>query len=209
MVSTRSQDVAFIVLMAGPGIPGDSTLILQSAAMRRSLGVSEEATERERALYRRLYTLIPAGDSAAVLAVGRELVRIQIAALPEEQRRALGDPDSLGEAVLRPLLTPWMRFFIGYDPRPALRRLRCPVLAINGGKDLQVLPGENLAAIESALREGGTRDVTVKELPGLNHLFQTCRLCTVMEYPQLEETMAPAALEEISGWILARFSAKR
>jgi len=83
------------------------------------------------------------------------------------------------------------------------------VLAINGSKDLQVLPKENLAAIETALRAGGVQDITVKELPGLNHLFQTCTTCTIAEYPQLEETMAPAALEEMSSWILARTTAKR
>ena len=140
---------------------------------------------------------------------GQALVRMQIAALSDAQREAIGDPDSVGVAVVRQLNSPWMRFFIGYDPRPALEKLRCPVLAINGEKDLQVLPKENLAAIRTALAAAGNRSATVKELPGLNHLFQTCQLCTVAEYGQLEETMAPVALEEMSRWILALMPATR
>ncbi len=209
IVATRSKDIAFIVMMAGPGIPGDSTLMLQSAAMRRSIGMSEESIAREMTISRRLYDRLKAGDSLGVEGAGRELVRLQVAALPGEQRRALGDPDSAGVAAVRQLYSPWMRYFVAYDPRPTLRRVRSPVLAINGSKDLQVLPKENLAAIEAAFRAGGLRDFTVKELPGLNHMFQTCRTCTFSEYAQLEETMAPSALDEISGWILARTTATR
>ena len=84
-----------------------------------------------------------------------------------------------------------------------------PVLAINGGRDLQVLPKENLAGIESALKAGGLEDATVKELPGLNHLFQTCKLCTIGEYMQLDETMSPVALDEMTRWIRAHTTAKR
>lgn len=209
IVATRSTDVSFIVLLAGPGIPGDSTLMLQSAAMRRSIGVSEESIAREMTVNRRLYDRLRAGDSLGIVNAGRELVRLQVAGLTEDQRRTIGDPDSIGVAAIRQLTGPWMRFFVGYDPRPTLRRVRCPVLAINGGRDLQVLPKENLAAIEAAFKAGGVPHYSVKELPGLNHMFQTCRTCTIAEYAQLEETMAPAALDEVSGWILARTAAAR
>ena len=209
LVAARARDVAFIVLMAGPGIPGDSTLILQTAALRRSIGVSEESIAREIPLHRRIYSLLRQGDSAGVVRASRELVEIQLQGLPEERRRAMGDPDSVAVAAVRRFLSPWMRFFLAYDPRPALQRIRCPVLAINGEKDLQVLPKENLAAIESALRAGGNRAATVKELPGLNHLFQTCKTCSVAEYSQLEETVAPVALELMSQWIRTHANAKR
>lgn len=209
LTAARAKDLAFVVLMAGPGIPGDSTLILQSAALRRSLGVTEESIAREIVVHRRIYALLRQGDSAGVERSTRDLVRIQLEGLPEEQRRAMGDPDSVAAGAIRRFFSPWMRFFITHDPRPGLQKIRCPVLAINGEKDLQVMPKENLAAIEAALRAGGNRAATVKELPGLNHLFQACRLCTVAEYSQLEETMAPAALEEISQWIRAHAIARR
>jgi fermentation-respiration switch protein FrsA (DUF1100 family) len=79
-----------------------------------------------------------------------------------------------------------------------------PVLALNGSKDIQVTPRENLAGIEKALKAGGNRDFKVLELPGLNHLFQTCTACTVGEYGQLAETFAPSALTIVSDWIRAK-----
>jgi hypothetical protein len=207
MVAVRTPAVAFMVLMAGPGVPGDSVLMLQTVAIRRSMGAEPSAAEQ--VVSRRLYDRIRAADSLGALRGARELVRLQLEAVPAEQRAALGDPDSTAIGVLRRLYTPWMRFFIAFDPRPTLHRVKCPVLAINGERDIQVLPKENLAAIDAAFAAGGLRDHTVKQLPGLNHLFQACRLCTFTEYAQLEETMSPAALEEISDWILSRTAAGR
>ena len=97
---------------------------------------------------------------------------------------------------------PWMLFFIKYDPAPALQKVKCPVLAINGGKDLQVSAKENLSAIEKALKAGGNKKITIKEFPGLNHLFQECKTGLPAEYSQIEQTFSPVALEEISKWIL-------
>jgi fermentation-respiration switch protein FrsA (DUF1100 family) len=102
------------------------------------------------------------------------------------------------------VLTPWFRHFVDYDPRPALRQVACPVLALNGEKDLQVDAKANLKAIEAALKEGGNKEVTIRELPNLNHLFQTCKTGSITEYSALEETLAPAALETMASWILKR-----
>jgi len=96
----------------------------------------------------------------------------------------------------------WFRFFISYDPTNHLKMVKCPVLALNGEKDLQVPPKENLAAIEKALREGGNTNVTIKELPGLNHLFQKASTGNPSEYAQISETINPEVLFLISSWIL-------
>jgi fermentation-respiration switch protein FrsA (DUF1100 family) len=87
---------------------------------------------------------------------------------------------------------------------PALRKVRCAVLAINGEKDLQVDPKQNLPPIEKALQEGGNPDFTVKELPGLNHLFQHCQTGAPSEYGKIDETFSPEALELIGNWIVDR-----
>ena len=108
------------------------------------------------------------------------------------------------EGQLGRVCTPWFRFFLDYDPRPALRKVTCPVLALDGEKDLQCDAQANLSAIAAALKEGGNRDVTIKEFPGLNHLFQTCKTGAVSEYGAIEETLAPAVLETIGNWILKR-----
>jgi fermentation-respiration switch protein FrsA (DUF1100 family) len=102
------------------------------------------------------------------------------------------------------VLSPWFRHFLTHDPRPALRKVRVPVLAIVGEKDVQVPAKENLAAIAAALKEGGNTDHTLKELPGLNHLFQTCKTGLLGEYATIEETFAPSALELVSSWVLEK-----
>jgi fermentation-respiration switch protein FrsA (DUF1100 family) len=96
---------------------------------------------------------------------------------------------------------PWLRYFLKYDPATSLKSIKCPVLALNGEKDLQVAP-ENLAFIEKAIRQGGNDKVTVKEFADMNHLFQTCQTGAMDEYATIEQTIDPLVLEEISGWIL-------
>ena len=102
---------------------------------------------------------------------------------------------------VKQLTSPWMRFFITYDPRPTLRKVKCPVLAINGEKDLQVPPKENLSAIRSALKKSKNKSVVIRELSGLNHLFQECTTGAPSEYAVIEQTFSPKALEEIWQWL--------
>lgn len=207
MVANRSHEVSFVVLMAGPALRGDSILTLQSARLRSAIGVSDQALAAEQEASRRVYTAAARGDSAGVAAATRELVRLQLAALPEAQRQAAGDPESIAASAVLQFWSPWMRFFIAYDPTPALARLTVPVLAINGSKDLQVPAPENLPAMRAAL--GDNHDATVKELPGLNHLFQTANTGSVAEYARIDETIAPLALRTISDWITAHTGTKR
>jgi hypothetical protein len=91
---------------------------------------------------------------------------------------------------------------LAYDPRATLKQVKCPVLALNGEKDLQVAAAENLAAIRESLQAGGNHRVKTMELPGLNHLFQRCTTGAVAEYSEIEETFNPGALKLISDWIL-------
>jgi uncharacterized protein len=125
----------------------------------------------------------------------------QVAELTEEQRRALGIHDGTMEAQLQTLLTPWLRSLLAHDPQPVLHRVTCPVLAVNGGKDLQVAAKENLDGIAAALKAGGNHQVKTIEFPGLNHLFQTCTTGAISEYGQIEETFNPVALQTVSEWI--------
>jgi hypothetical protein len=199
MVATRSPGVAYVVMLAGTGIPGDSLLRLQGAAILRASGASEEMVKRQGEVQGRVFAALRGGgDSAAVAR------RVRASLTPEERAAAATTPDSLPPSV-RPLLTPWFRYFLGYDPRPALQRLTVPTLALNGSLDVQVPAKENLGAIDAALRTAGNRDYRVMELPGLNHLFQTARTGGPAEYATIEETMAPAALEAVASWIVQRF----
>jgi fermentation-respiration switch protein FrsA (DUF1100 family) len=98
--------------------------------------------------------------------------------------------------------SPWFRYFLTYDPRPALKKVRCPVLALIGEKDRQVPPKENLAQIESTLKDAGNHRVTARELEGLNHLFQKCKTGAPAEYATIEQTIDLSALAVIGDWVV-------
>ena len=104
--------------------------------------------------------------------------------------------------LINQLSAPWMRFFLGHDPRLILEKVNCPVLALNGEKDLQVKPKENLSAIEKAFSGSRAQLLTIRELPGLNHMFQHCTTGGVNEYGQIEETISPEVLDLMVSWIL-------
>jgi len=119
--------------------------------------------------------------------------------MPADVRGAVSD-DAI-RAQFTSVTSPELRSFLFYDPAPALRKLKIPVLALIGSRDLQVPPKQNLPAIQAALTTAGNTDFTVREMPGLNHLFQSCKKCTLQDYGELEETFSSAALEVIGDWI--------
>jgi len=121
--------------------------------------------------------------------------------LTEDQRKAQDDMIAGIEKQIGTLTSPWYRAFLTYDPRPALEKVKVPVLAMNGALDLQVPPHQNLPAIAAALEAGGNPDYQIVKLPHLNHLFQTAKTGAPMEYSKIEETFAPAALEVLGEWI--------
>jgi fermentation-respiration switch protein FrsA (DUF1100 family) len=193
MAANRSGDVAFVVLLAGMGVNGRQLLEMQLIAINEAMGMPEAVTRQRSDLQVRLLDAVATApdDSSA-----------------EERARGIlasaGLTGAAADGQVRALLTPWMKHFLVYDPLPALRALDVPALALNGEKDTQVPPTENLGPAEEALREGGNSDFTVRELESLNHLFQTADTGSPTEYAQIEETMAPAAMELIADWIAAR-----
>jgi fermentation-respiration switch protein FrsA (DUF1100 family) len=118
------------------------------------------------------------------------------------QKMAGGGTEAQIGMEIRQFTSVWFRYFLTYDPATALRQVTCPVLAINGSLDKQVLPSQNLPPIRRALEDAGNKHFEIDELPGLNHLFQTAKTGAPAEYAQIEETMSPVALEKVSSWIL-------
>ncbi len=203
LAAAMSEDVAFIVLVAAPGVLGEELLYLQSAAMMRAMGVGDDLIRRNRAMQERLFAVVKAeknNDTAAGKLL--EIQQEHFAGLTDSEKRARGYP---GEEALRTqskmLLTPWFRHFLTFDPAPPLRQVKCPVLVVTGERDLQVPPDENMPPIEEALKAAGNKDYKLVELPELNHLLQTSRTGLPAEYSKITETIAPAALETIAGWI--------
>lgn len=204
MVAQGPGAADFIVLLAGPGIAGDSILLLQSDLIAKANGTPDSVRARSARMSRALYAAVrETPDSARLAARLREMV----AELTPAQRAQAGLTEPAVEALVGQVTSPWFRYFLVHDPAAELRRVRVPVLALNGTLDLQVPYRENLSAIARALRAGGNRQFEADSLPGLNHLFQTSRAGSgaPSEYAQLEETMSPAALQRVSSWILRRF----
>jgi uncharacterized protein len=207
--AVRSSDVAFIALLAGTGVVGEQILYRQGELIALASGASAEAAAKNNAVQKRLFSVLIAEKDNAVAAEKIDaIIKEETEKLTEEQRKALEGLEDVGKAQLKMLYTPWFRHFLTYDPAPALKKVKCPVLAINGEKDLQVDPKQNLPSIEAALKAGGNTDFTLKELPGLNHLFQACKTGALSEYSQIEETFSEAALAVVGDWLAKHTSTK-
>jgi pimeloyl-ACP methyl ester carboxylesterase len=203
MVASRSKNVAFIVLMAGTGIPGSEIIAAQGELIQKASGSSESEIKHESEVRKRLVDIIAheKDEKVARDKLAKAWKEI-LAAMPDSERKALSKTQGeTSGAIIDAFNTPWFRFFLTFDPRPTLRRVHCPVLALNGGKDLQVPPKENLAEIKKALVAGGNSKVKTVEFPGLNHLFQPCKTGAPSEYAAIETTIAPEALKTIGDWI--------
>lgn len=203
IVASENKDIAFIVLMAGTAIPGDENMMLQNYMLGKADGMPEEELTKLAKINRKIYDAIKAEQDARALKsevtaiFNKEFKPLLISkGIPQEQVTKYIEIQS------EELSSSWYTHFIRYNPAPALEKVTCPILAINGSNDLQVAPKANLDAVKRATDKSGNKRVTVKELPGLNHLFQESTTGAVAEYETIEQTFAPAALNEISGWIV-------
>ena len=205
MVAVKSKDVAYVVLMAAVGVPAEELLARQSSLILKANGANDEMIKLNEAAVRQMCTIVktekdPDIADKKLRDVGASLVT-KLAAIDP----TLAEAGKAGiESSVAMINSPWFRYLLSLDPAATLRQVEVPVLALNGSLDLQVDPKQNLPPIEKALHDGGNKDATVTELPGLNHLFQTAATGSPGEYATIEETMAPVALKTISDWILVR-----
>ncbi len=190
ILAVSDSDVAFVVLMAGPAVPGDQILRAQKALILEAGGMAHEQAEKTVAKESEIYELIKTEkDDGALEKKLREKLAGQL-------------PDAQLDLQIQTLMSPWFRQFVEYDPATALSKLKVPTLAITGEKDLQVPPKQNLDVIRKALETAGNKNFEVDELPGLNHLFQTAKTGSPAEYGDIEETLSPVAMEKIAAWTL-------
>ncbi|TQK01178.1 S9 family peptidase [Herbaspirillum sp. SJZ107] len=193
LVAVRDPAVRFVVLMAAPGMRIGQLLRLQNAKIAKASGVPDTDIASRLAFFDRFYV-----DQAS--AKGDEQA---LAIAKADIAQAVADkiiPATSADALATLVTSPWAREAFAYDPIPALRQLKIPVLALNGSHDLQVPAEEDLGPIKVALQ--GNPRATIAELPSLNHLFQTAKLGTPAEYGEIEETLAPAALKAIADWVV-------
>jgi uncharacterized protein len=208
-----SAELAFIVLLAGPALPGDSILRLQGELILAAAGASPETRRQSATIQARMLDVARTEtDPARRQERMGQVLRQALEEMTADERAAMGLPAGQEEAWVESQVaqaaSPWFHEFVRLDPRPALRQLRVPTLALFGELDLQVPPRQNEAAMLEALRAAPVSDFAAITLPRLNHLFQTATTGGVAEYAMIEETMAPAALQAMTGWILERFGAR-
>ena len=201
IVASRRDDVEFVVLMAGPGVPGAELLRKQNERILDAMGA---AAERKQVLL----TLFDQLSATLTSDMAEEERRRQVEEIVRKQFEINGVPaaqqdDAQIRAVVEQGLSPWMRYFFTFDPRPALEAIRIPVLALNGELDVQVDAEQNLTAIAGALEKGGNRNVTTHRLPKHNHLFQHANTGLINEYVVIEETISPEVLNLVRDWVLS------
>ena len=201
VAANPSNSVAFIVLLAGTGIKGDSLLLLQQALIAQAEGMNLTLLKENQQLNRELFQMVNLYEDEKILNAAVDAYFEQHPLNTELLAETGQTSTEFQQALRNQLLNPWMRYFLRLDPQIALKKVTCPVLAINGSKDLQVPAAQNIPAIKTAIESNGNKQVSVEMLPNLNHLFQTCTTGSLSEYATIEETFSPVALKVIEKWL--------
>lgn len=200
MVAAADTQVRFVVMLAAPGVRIDELLLKQNKMAQELSGISKMETMISLELIRKFYDVLlnePDLDKAklsieSLLKRHQESMPTEIADQIKKQT-----PD-----ILANFLSPWFRYFIKIDPKHFVKQITCPVLAINGSKDVQVEAIDNLMAIRRYLAESGNINAYTYIIPDLNHLMQHCETGAVSEYVLIEETFSEEILKIMADWIL-------
>ena len=202
LAASKSKQVAFIVLLSAPGLRGRDIITEQAADIARAAGASDADIARAQQQRETLFEMVEAGGPEDEL---REKIE---AFLTKDLREMAGD-GQIDDATIQEAAraeaarsaTRWFRDFLDRDPAAALRKVKVPVLAVWGAKDLQVDAAKNAAVVENALEKARDRDVTMKTLPGLDHLLQKSATGLPGEYATIPQTVDPAVLDLVTTWI--------
>ncbi len=201
IVAASNPAVGFIVSLAGPGVSGEEIILRQTADISRVSGVKESDIKESIETNKKVYAILKKEkDNKKAEAMIVDLFR------KTQEKKKMSEEDT--EKAVNQLKMSfganqytWYRYFIMTNPSTFWEKVKCPVLALNGDKDLQVAADENLPSIKKALKNN--KSVKIVLLPGLNHLFQHCKTGLPAEYNTIEETFSPDALKIMSDWILA------
>ncbi len=200
LAAVRTGEAAFVIMLAGTGVPGDEVLLEQGQAALKAAGAPPETLAFQAKFHKTFLPLVKAEKDNAVLA---RKIREAWDKLKSEDPAAAA-ADKMISPQLQMFLAPSMQSMIRHDPRPVLSQLNCPVLVLNGTLDLQVSAEQNLPAIGQALAKAKHADYTIVSLRHLNHLFQTAKTGAIGEYGQIEETIATQVLELVVTWLQSK-----
>ena len=209
IVASQNNQIAFIISLAGPGLTGEKIVLTQSEAISKLSGISQGEIDFTKKINKKLYKIImnEPDDQKAETKV--------LASYKKDLEKAKTTSSDVLIAVAQLKATsgakiyPWFRYFLSTDPAKFWKKVKCPVLALNGEKDTQVSWEPNLLAIENAVKSGGNNAVTTIHFPGLNHLFQSCTTGLPKEYGEIEQTFSPQVLETINNWLTNLYPLKK
>lgn len=194
MVAARNKEVKFVVMLAGQGCTGLDVLLQQNEAIYRSTGVSPRLCAVRVACMRELFALPADSKTKDYQAV----ILRHIDGLTKEEADSIGLKKSIAPILKQQMDSRWMQAFLTLDPAGYLPKVTCPVLALNGSVDCQVIAEPNQQRIKQLCPQADCRT-----LPGLNHLFQHSKKGSPDEYILIEETFSPDAMETLAKWLLA------
>jgi len=206
MVAAADPRVAFIILLAGPVEGGYNTLLYQAVQPLVWAGVSPRYIRFIRKRQELLFRQVATATDTATLMRGVDSTYRALVAQYKDSSIVMTPPVLYRAEVARQaagILSPWLKFFIAYDPGPDFRKLTCPILALGGSKDFQVHDSLDLALLPTLVSSTERPNVETRLMPGLNHLFQHCKTCTTEEYGKLEETFSPEVLKVMGDWMEA------
>jgi pimeloyl-ACP methyl ester carboxylesterase len=202
ILAGRYNDIAFFVSLAGPGIPFDQVLISANEEKLRRQGKSEEIVLSGTDLLERLFEEIKKGTTSRDLArVFNEWRRSLTGEAKTDFEEFYSNNSWFFDYIVDEWATPWSEYAINFDPREMLAQVKCPVFALNGKKDSQVLANNNLPAIEKALKDGGNENFRIEYVDDVNHLFQKCKTGFRDEYESIDETFNEDVMMLIAQWI--------
>ncbi|MCW9000005.1 MAG: alpha/beta fold hydrolase, partial [Kangiellaceae bacterium] len=206
MVAAQRKDIAFMILLAGPGVKATELMIQQRFDIYAQAGIPRDRLIQSKAIDRQLYNAINALSSDQPF--DQEITKlieksIRILDIGNEEERAIQ-----ANALKAQYSLPWFRYFFRYDPEEYLSKTKLPVLAVNGSLDIQIESKANLKGLEQLFKKYQYPDFEIVELDKLNHLFQKTETGSVDEYGLLRETFANNALMLMSNWLDKRFYAE-
>jgi pimeloyl-ACP methyl ester carboxylesterase len=207
MLAARNKTLAFVVSMSGPAVSGEDLLLLQNQRLLKAEGQTEEQIQAQVDFLKQAFPLALKGDKAALEKLTYDTVLKQAQALPEDQRKAIGDLETYAKNVsgqsVSQLLSPWMQGFLTYNPAEDWAKVTIPVLATFGGKDTQVPADQNSIPFEAAMIQAGNTDYKIVYLPDANHLYQAADTGAFSEYTKLKPEFTPDFLPALGDWLLA------
>jgi pimeloyl-ACP methyl ester carboxylesterase len=193
-IAAKSGDLDWLVLLAAPATTGERTLLRQSELVARTGGLPEEQIARSQQFDRMAYAAVREAKSATAL-------EAKLHDLIEKSGLSASMPPAALQAQIRLMATPWFRQYLDFDPASLVAQIKCPVLALNGDRDLQVDANDSVPLLRQAYEKSGNKDFTVMEIEGVNHLFQKAQSGSPALYGAIEETIAPEVLNAIGSWL--------